>query len=79
MDRSPHDMRDDEIAAVDGFVAALPREALQPRCQGEQRGVAGEVRGGARRRLGEAACVAAGQSQRASRKARICSACTRRG
>lgn len=63
VDRSPHDMSDDEIAAVDGLVVALPRESLQPRRQGEQRGVAGEVRGRAGHCLGEAASVAARQSR----------------
>ena len=59
VDRSPHDVRDDELAAVDGLVVALAREVLHPRRDGEQRGVAGEVRGGAGRRLGEARRVAA--------------------
>jgi hypothetical protein len=78
VDRAAHDVRDDEIAAVDGLVVALPREALQPRREGEQRGVAREVRCGAGCRLGEPARFAAASPERARRKARICSGCTRR-
>ena len=58
VDRAAHDVRDDELAAVDGLVVVLAGELLRARRQREQRGVAGEVRGGARRRFGEAVRVA---------------------
>jgi len=39
MDRSSHDVSNDEVAAVDRFVVPLPGEALMSRRQSEQRSV----------------------------------------
>ena len=61
VDRAAHDVRDDEFAAVGGLVVLLPRQTLQPRRHREQRRIAREVRGGARRRRGEVLRVAHGQ------------------
>ena len=61
VDRPADDVRDDEVAGVDGGVVGVARDALGPRRQREQRRVAGEVRGRTRRRLGELAGGALGQ------------------
>ena len=61
VDGPADDVGDDEVAGVDRVVVGLPGEALGPRRQRQQRRVAGEVRGGAGRRLGEPARVADGQ------------------
>jgi hypothetical protein len=53
MDRAPNDVRHHELAGVDRIVVRLSGDALGPRCEREQRGVAAEVGGGAGRRFGE--------------------------
>lgn len=55
MDGPADGVGNDEVAGVDRVVVSLSGEALDPRCQRQQRRVAGEVRGGAGRRLGESA------------------------
>jgi hypothetical protein len=61
VDGAPDDVGEDEVAAVDRLVVRFARDALGPGRQGEQRGVAGEVRRGARRRFGKRARAPDGQ------------------
>ena len=61
MNGATDDVGNDEVAGVDGLVVDVSRDALSPRCQRQQRRVAGKVRGGARRCLGEPAWASAGQ------------------
>jgi hypothetical protein len=58
VDRPAHDVRDDDLAAVDRLVIRLARDALGARGQCEQRRIAREVRCGAGGRLGEPAHAA---------------------
>ncbi len=64
VDGPPHDVGHDHFAGVDRAVVGVSGEPLDPRRQSQQRGVAGEVRRGAGRRLGETA-RAAGRQPRA--------------
>src|SRR6185436_1007342 len=62
VDRAADDVRDDDVARVDRVAVALAGEVVGARREGEQRGVAGEVRGRARGRLGEPAPVTGGEA-----------------
>ena len=61
VDGPADDVGDDEVAGVDRVVVGVSGEALDPRRQRQQRRVAGEVRRGAGRRLGETARAAGHQ------------------
>ena len=63
VDRAAHDVGDDEIARVDRLEVGLAGDAVRACPQREQRRVAGEVRGGAGRRLGEAARIPGRQAR----------------
>jgi hypothetical protein len=63
MDGPAHDVGDDEVAGVDRAMVGLSGEALGPRCQRQQRRVAGEVRGGTGGRFGETARAPSGQPE----------------
>jgi hypothetical protein len=61
VDGSADDVGDDEVAGVDRAVVGLSGEALGARRQRQQCRVAGEIRGGAGRRLGQTLRAADGQ------------------
>jgi len=76
VDRSPHEVSDDELAAVGRLFVARPSDVLMTRRESEQRSVAREVRGRAGRASARVSASRLASPERASRKARICSACT---
>ena len=61
VDGPADDVSHDEVAGVDRAIVGLAGDALGPRCQRQQRRVAGEVRRGAGRRFGESARAPDGQ------------------
>jgi hypothetical protein len=63
VDRSPDDVSNDELAVIGRFVIPPPGDFLVARSESEQGGVAREVGGRTRRRLGEGSRSATGQPE----------------